>query len=116
CRSAVSSAASRCRRGVTPTCAALRSPPASSSACKRPELHRQPERRLISQRPLLRAADAERGSAGSIELPPDALIILPVRNFVLFPGTVFPVTIARPRSLRGAQQAVREQRQIGILM
>jgi ATP-dependent Lon protease len=74
------------------------------------------EPRLIFQRPLLRAADAERGSAGSIELPPDALIIMPVRNFVLFPGTVFPVTIGRPRSIHAAQQAVREQRQVGILM
>jgi ATP-dependent Lon protease len=48
-------------------------------------------------------------------LPPDAMIIVPVRNFVLFPGMVMPVTIVRPRSVAAAQQAVREQRQIGIL-
>ena len=48
-------------------------------------------------------------------LPPDAMIIVPVRNFVLFPGMVMPVTIGRPRSVAAAQQAVREQRQIGIL-
>jgi len=49
-------------------------------------------------------------------LPPDAIIIVPVRSFVLFPGIVMPITIGRPRSIAAAQQAVREQRQVGILM
>jgi ATP-dependent Lon protease len=49
-------------------------------------------------------------------LPPDALILLPVRNMVLFPGLVLPITVGRPSSVAAAQQAVREQRQIGILM
>jgi ATP-dependent Lon protease len=35
---------------------------------------------------------------------------------VLFPGLVLPITVGRPRSVAAAQQAVREQRQIGILM
>jgi len=48
-------------------------------------------------------------------LPPDAMIIVPVRNVVLFPGMVMPVTVGRPRSIAAAQQAVREQRQVGIL-
>ena len=48
-------------------------------------------------------------------LPDDAMIIVPVRNFVLFPGMVMPVTVGRPRSIAAAQQAVREQRQVGIL-
>ena len=49
-------------------------------------------------------------------MPPDALIIVPVRNTVLFPGLVLPITVGRPRSVSAAQQAVREQRQVGILM
>jgi ATP-dependent Lon protease len=49
-------------------------------------------------------------------LPPDTLIIVPVRKMVLFPGLVAPITVGRPRSVAAAQQAVREQRQIGILM
>jgi ATP-dependent Lon protease len=49
-------------------------------------------------------------------LPPDAVIVVPVRNVVLFPGMVMPVAIGRPRSIVAAQHAVREQRQIGILM
>ncbi|HEY2754847.1 MAG TPA: LON peptidase substrate-binding domain-containing protein, partial [Pseudolabrys sp.] len=43
------------------------------------------------------------------------MIIVPVRNFVLFPGMVMPVTVGRQKSIAAAQQAVREQRQIGIL-
>ncbi len=47
-------------------------------------------------------------------LPADALIIVPVRKMVLFPGMVAPITVGRPRSIAAAQEAVREQRQIGI--
>jgi ATP-dependent Lon protease len=49
-------------------------------------------------------------------VPADALIIIPVRNTLLFPGMVLPFTIARERSIAAAQQAVRDQRQVGILM
>jgi ATP-dependent Lon protease len=49
-------------------------------------------------------------------LPPDALIIVPVRNTVLFPGLMLPITLGRPKSIAAAQQAVRDQRQVGILM
>ena len=41
---------------------------------------------------------------------------MPVRNTVLFPGVVIPITIGRPKSIAAAQQAVREQRQVGILL
>src|ERR1700742_4847157 len=43
------------------------------------------------------------------------MIIVPLRNFVLFPGMVMPVTVGRQKSVAAAQQAVPEQRQIGIL-
>jgi ATP-dependent Lon protease len=49
-------------------------------------------------------------------LPPDALIIVPVRNTVLFPGLVLPITVGRAKSIAAAQQAVRDQRQVGILL
>jgi ATP-dependent Lon protease len=56
------------------------------------------------------------GSAASPPLPPDALIIVPVRGLVLFPGTVLPITLSRPRSVLAAQRAVREQKPVGIVM
>ena len=49
-------------------------------------------------------------------LPADALIIVPVRNTVLFPGLVLPITVGRAKSIAAAQQAVRDQRQVGILL
>ncbi|HEX4508084.1 MAG TPA: endopeptidase La [Alphaproteobacteria bacterium] len=49
-------------------------------------------------------------------LPDDALIIVPVRSIVLFPGMVAPVTIGREGSIAAAQHAVRTQRPIGMLM
>ena len=39
-----------------------------------------------------------------------------VRNTILFPGMVAPITLGRPQAIAAAQQAVREQRQIGILL
>jgi ATP-dependent Lon protease len=48
--------------------------------------------------------------------PADALIIVPVRNTVLFPGLVLPIAVGRPGSVAAAQQALREQRQLGILL
>ncbi len=62
----------------------------------------------------LKASPVEGG--GSPPLPPDALIIVPVRNTVLFPGLVLPITLGRPKSIAAAQQAVRDQRQVGILL
>ncbi|HEV3489251.1 MAG TPA: endopeptidase La [Reyranella sp.] len=49
-------------------------------------------------------------------LPSDALIVVPVRNAVLFPEIVFPITVGRPATIAAAQQAVREQRQIVIML
>jgi ATP-dependent Lon protease len=59
---------------------------------------------------------ASRGPSTQAPVPPDALVIVPVRNIVLFPGTVLPITVGRPRSIAAAQQAVRDQRQVGVLM
>src|SRR5262245_26332218 len=68
------------------------------------------------QERILRAAESSGSAAPTPELPDDAMIILPVRNTVLFPGMVIPVAIGRARSIAAAQQAVREQRPIGIVM
>jgi len=48
--------------------------------------------------------------------PSDAFIVVPVRGAVLFPEIVVPLTINRPMSIAAAQQAVREQRQIVVVL
>jgi ATP-dependent Lon protease len=52
----------------------------------------------------------------TVRIPDDATIIIAVRNIVLFPSVVAPITINRPKSIAAAQQALREQRPIGILL
>src|SRR3979490_1561157 len=49
-------------------------------------------------------------------IPEDTTIILPVRNMLLFPGMVLPLTIGRPASIAAAQEAVRSGRKIGLLL
>ena len=49
-------------------------------------------------------------------LPEDALIILPVRNLVLFPGVILPITVGRTKSRAAAQEAARLQRPLGVLL
>lgn len=55
-------------------------------------------------------------AAAAVTITDDMLVIVPVRNLVLFPGTVVPVTINRDRSLAAAQEAVRNNRKIGFLL
>jgi len=50
------------------------------------------------------------------DMPADALIIVPVRNLVLFPGLIAPVGLGRPSSIAAAQEAVRGERRIGVLL
>jgi ATP-dependent Lon protease len=49
-------------------------------------------------------------------VPADAFIVVPVRSTVLFPEVVMPITITRPAAIAAAQQAVREQRQIVVVL
>ena len=49
-------------------------------------------------------------------LPDDMLVVLPVRNMVLFPGVVLPVSIKRAKTVAGAQEAVRAESKVGFLM
>ena len=49
-------------------------------------------------------------------LPEDAIIVVPVRNVVLFPGVILPVSVRREGSVAAAQEAARSERQIGLLL
>jgi ATP-dependent Lon protease len=62
------------------------------------------------------AAEEPRREGARRPLPEDALIIVSVRNVVLFPGMVLPLTVGRERSRAAAQEAVRLQRPLGVLL
>ncbi|MEP6679688.1 MAG: endopeptidase La, partial [Betaproteobacteria bacterium] len=63
----------------------------------------------------LHAATASPADAAR-PLPDDTLIILPVRNVVMFPGTVVPLTVGRERSRAAAQEAVRREGPLGVVL
>jgi ATP-dependent Lon protease len=46
----------------------------------------------------------------------DTLIILSLRNTVLFPQTVLPITIQSERTIAGAQEAVKSRRKVGLVL
>jgi ATP-dependent Lon protease len=59
---------------------------------------------------------AEAALASIPALPEDALILIPTRNLVLFPGTVLPITLGRQRSVLAAQTAMRLSRTVGLVL
>ena len=50
-----------------------------------------------------------------ITIPPGALVILPLRNMVLFPSTIMPLVVGRPTSLQVVEEAVRQQSTVGFI-
>src|SRR5215472_8618960 len=103
-------------------CAAPRFTAACSSPCRKRECSAAELPMTQSLESRARPGESSEGrsqgdrAAAAPPLPADALVILPVRSFVLFPGVVMPVSIGRARSVAVAQQAIRDQRPIGILM
>ena len=49
-------------------------------------------------------------------LPADVIPVVPMRNVVLFPGVVLPITVGREESIAAAQEAVRAGRKIAVLL
>ncbi len=46
----------------------------------------------------------------------DTILLVPVRNMVLFPTVVLPVVVSRPRSIATIQEAVQKPQQIGLVL
>jgi ATP-dependent Lon protease len=63
--------------------------------------------------PLFSLEEDEEAKQG--EVFPDILPILPLKNTVLFPGIVTPITIGRDKSIRAVQKAYEDNRFIGVL-
>jgi len=62
--------------------------------------------------PLITAEDEEQMNA---ERTPPELPILPLRNTVLFPGVVIPITVGRDRSIRLIQDVYKGNRTLGVV-
>ena len=60
-------------------------------------------------------AEKENALKRNAKLSEDALIILPLRNTVVFPLGIVPLALGRPASVQAVQEAVRQERPIGLL-
>jgi ATP-dependent Lon protease len=63
--------------------------------------------------PLFSLEEEDEAKIG--EIFPEELPILPLKNTVLFPGIVTPITIGRDKSIRAVQKAYEGNRLIGVL-
>jgi len=57
------------------------------------------------------------GAAGGVHMPeiPETLSILPIREFVIFPGTVAPLNVRRPASIRLLDETLPQSKVIGLI-
>lgn len=62
--------------------------------------------------PLLSSEDEEKMNN---EILPEELSILPLRNNVLFPGVVMPITVGRDKSIKLIQDAYNNKKQIAVV-
>jgi len=62
--------------------------------------------------PLLSVEEEELWAAEEI---PDVLPILPLKNMVLFPGVVMPITVSRAKSIRLIREVYKKNRIIGVV-
>src|SRR5450432_3446144 len=62
------------------------------------------------------AQGPSQGQSPPASPPSDAYIVVPIRGMVLFPQIVLPIVIVGEAAVAAAQQAVREQRQIAVIL
>src|SRR5687767_15971589 len=60
----------------------------------------------------LNESDGETGDGTDI---PDELPIIPLRNTVLFPGVVLPITVGRDKSIKAVNDAYKADKLIGVV-
>jgi len=56
------------------------------------------------------------GAPALPDLPPDVMPLVPLRYLVLFPGMIAPISLGRACSIAAAQEAVRSERPVGLLL
>ena len=64
--------------------------------------------------PIIPINETENDNLPDAEIPSD-LPILPLRNTVLFPGVVLPITVGREKSIKAVQDAYKGDKLIGVL-
>src|SRR5215218_4530172 len=64
--------------------------------------------------PIIPLNENENDSSDNIEIP-DELALLPLRNTVLFPGVVLPITVGRDKSIKAVNDSYKGTKLIGVV-
>src|ERR1700754_4714322 len=64
--------------------------------------------------PIIPLNETDNDGLNDIEIPKE-LPVLPLRNTVLFPGVVLPITVGRDKSIKAVNDAYKADRLIGVL-
>ncbi len=64
--------------------------------------------------PIIPLSDQEGENADDIQVP-EELPILPLRNTVLFPGVVIPITVGRDKSIKAVNESYKTDKLVGVL-
>jgi ATP-dependent Lon protease len=64
--------------------------------------------------PIIPLNESEQDDTNGIEVP-DEIALLPLRNTVLFPGVVLPITVGRDKSIKAVQEAYKADKLIAVV-
>ena len=64
--------------------------------------------------PIIPLNESDSESMDGIDIP-DEISLLPLRNTVLFPGVVLPITVGRDKSIRAVNDAYKTDKLIGVM-
>ncbi len=64
--------------------------------------------------PIIPLNETDQEDPNGIEIP-DELPLLPLRNTVLFPGVVLPITVGRDKSIKAVNEAYKTDKLIGVV-
>ncbi|MGN6439176.1 MAG: LON peptidase substrate-binding domain-containing protein, partial [Agriterribacter sp.] len=80
---------------------------------KRSEIFFKPEDEMEFM-PIIPLNEEENENADESTIPAD-LPLLPLRNTVLFPGVVLPITVGRDRSIKAVNDAHKTDKLVGVI-
>src|SRR3954454_17605093 len=64
--------------------------------------------------PIMPLNEADADINDKVEIP-ETIALLPLRNTVLFPGVVLPITVGRDKSIKAVHDAYKADKLIGVL-
>ncbi len=64
--------------------------------------------------PIIPLNDSEQEDPNAVEIP-DEIALLPLRNTVLFPGVVIPITVGRDKSIKAVNESYKTHKMVGVV-